>query len=150
MRYGLASDVGGGTSLLAVPHDAGGLLRGARRAQTKPGLSLSPAAALVAAHGLAPRQALGLGGCRRQSARQAARADFVVLDPACTPLLQRRTSRRPHASTNCCSRLIVLGDDRLVQRTVIAGGPVKPADASAASAAYNPHPDLTRHGEPPA
>lgn len=46
-------------------------------------------------------------------------ADFVVLNPRATPLLARRT-----ASANSLDELlfamIVLGDDRLVEKTVIS------------------------------
>ena len=46
-------------------------------------------------------------------------ADFVVLNPEATPLLARRT-RAAGSLAELLFALIVLGDDRVVERTVIA------------------------------
>ncbi len=46
-------------------------------------------------------------------------ADFVVLNPEATPLLARRT-RAAGSLAELLFSLIVLGDDRVVERTVIA------------------------------
>lgn len=47
-------------------------------------------------------------------------ADFVVLDPQATPLLARKTSQADSLD-ELLFALIVLGDDRVVARTIIAG-----------------------------
>ena len=48
-------------------------------------------------------------------------ADFLVLDPQATPLLARKTSQARNLD-ELLFALIVLGDDRVVTRTLIAGG----------------------------
>ena len=116
-RYGLASDVGGGTSLspfrtmLAAYYVA-------REGQTKTGLSLSPQQ-LWWQHTAGAALALDLEGVIG-NLQVGCEADFIVLDPRATPLLARRT-----ASANTLDELlfamIVLGDDRLVERSVVAG-----------------------------
>jgi guanine deaminase len=47
-------------------------------------------------------------------------ADFVVLDPAATPLLALRTSRA-ESIEDVLFALMTLGDDRAVQATYVAG-----------------------------
>jgi len=47
-------------------------------------------------------------------------ADFVVLDPQATPLLARRTAQADSLA-ELLFALLVLGDDRVIQRTVIRG-----------------------------
>ena len=114
--YGLASDVGGGTSFSPF-HTMLAAYYVGREGQTKPGLSLSPqhlwwqhTAGAACALGLAGVVGNLLPGCE---------ADFVVLNPKATPLLERKTSL---ASTldELLFSMIVLGDDRLVERTVIS------------------------------
>jgi guanine deaminase len=46
-------------------------------------------------------------------------ADFVVLNPQATPLLARKTALASNLDELLFS-LIVLGDDRLVEKTVIS------------------------------
>ena len=46
-------------------------------------------------------------------------ADFVVLNPEATPLLARKT-RQARNLDELLFALIVLGDDRVVERTVIS------------------------------
>jgi len=46
-------------------------------------------------------------------------ADFVVLDPQATPLLARRTGDARDLDELLLA-MVVLGDDRLIERTVIA------------------------------
>lgn len=46
-------------------------------------------------------------------------ADFLVLNPKATPLLERKTARA-NGLEELLFALIVLGDDRLVERTVIS------------------------------
>jgi guanine deaminase len=49
-------------------------------------------------------------------------ADFVVLNPEATPLLARKT-QQSNSLEELLFALIVLGDERVVERTVIAGAP---------------------------
>lgn len=52
-------------------------------------------------------------------------ADLVVLDPAATPLLARRSARAQSFEERLFA-LVILGDDRAVRETFIAGKPSKP------------------------
>ena len=52
-------------------------------------------------------------------------ADFVVINPACTPLLARKTQQAASLD-ELLFAMIVLGDDRLIERTVDIGDTVKP------------------------
>jgi len=116
MRHGLASDVGGGTSLSPF-HTMQAAWYVGREGQTKPGLSLSPAQ-LWWQHTAGAAQALGLDGVVG-NLQVGCEADFVVLQPRCTPLLARRTDAARDLD-ELLFAMIVLGDDRLVERTVIA------------------------------
>jgi len=116
MGYGLASDVGGGTSFSPFRTMLAAYCVG-REGQAKPGVSLTPEQ-LWWQHTAGAARALGLQGVVG-NLQPGCEADFVVLNPAATPLLARRTQ----AATNLAELLfamIVLGDDRLVERTVIA------------------------------
>lgn len=117
-RYGLASDVGGGTSFSPF-HTMLAAYYVGREGRTKAGLSLSPQE-LWWQHTAAAAAALGLDGVVG-NLQPGCEADFVVLDPAATPLLARKTA---HAASldELLFSLIVLGDDRVVERAVIAGG----------------------------
>jgi guanine deaminase len=53
-----------------------------------------------------------------------AEADVVVLDPAATPLLARRTAAADSIESLLFA-LMILGDDRVVRETFIAGRPSK-------------------------
>jgi guanine deaminase len=53
-----------------------------------------------------------------------AEADFVILDPAATPLLARR-SASARSLEELLFTLMILGDDRAVRETFIAGQPAK-------------------------
>jgi guanine deaminase len=46
-------------------------------------------------------------------------ADFVVLNPAATPLLARKTAQAGSLD-ELLFAMIVLGDDRLIERTVVS------------------------------
>ena len=48
-------------------------------------------------------------------------ADFVVINPKATPLLARKTALASSLDELLFS-MIVLGDDRLIERTVISQG----------------------------
>ena len=113
VTVGLGTDVGAGTSfsLLATAAEAYkvGQLRGA---------ALDPFSAFYLAT---------LGGARAMridgmvgSLEPGREADFLVLDPAATPLLARRTAATRSVKETLFA-LIVLAYDRVVERTYVAG-----------------------------
>ncbi len=114
-QYGLASDVGGGTSLSPF-HTMLAAYYVGREGQTKPGLSLGPQK-LWWQHTAGAAQALGLDGVVG-NLQVGCEADFIVLNPQATPLLARRT-QQAQSLDELLFAMIVLGDDRLVERTVI-------------------------------
>ena len=85
--------------------------------QPKPGVSLSPEH-LWWLHTAGAARALDLEGVIG-NLQPGCEADFVVLNPEATPLLARRT-RAAGSLAELLFALIVLGDDRVVERTVIA------------------------------
>ena len=121
LQHGLASDVGGGTSfspfhtMLAAYYVGRTALTGPA---AKAGLSLSPQH-LWWLHTAGAAQAMGWGDTVG-SLQVGCEADFVVLNPGVTPLLERRT-QRANSLDELLFSMIVLGDDRLVERTVLAG-----------------------------
>ena len=115
-HYGLASDVGGGTSFSPF-HTMLAAYYVGREGQTKPGLSLSPQH-LWWQHTAGAAQALGLGGVVG-NLQPGCEADFVVLNPQATPLLARKTAQANNLD-ELLFAMIVLGDDRLVEKTVIS------------------------------
>jgi guanine deaminase len=112
VSVGLGTDVGAGTSfsLLKTMGEAYKIcqLRGG---------PLDPFRALhlATAGGAA---LLGLGG-RVGALEPGMEADFLILDPAATPLLARRTSGRGLAER--LFALQILGDDRAIHATYVAG-----------------------------
>ncbi len=116
MRYGLASDVGGGTSFSPFRTMLAAYTVG-REGQTKPGISLTPEQ-LWWQHTAGAARALGLAGVVG-NLQPGCEADFVLLNPAATPLLARRT-QAAGSLAELLFAMIVLGDDRLVERAVIA------------------------------
>jgi guanine deaminase len=114
--YGLASDVGGGTSFSPF-HTMLAAYYVGREGQSKQGLSLSPEQ-LWWQHTAGAAKALGLGGVAG-NLQPGCEADFVVLNPAATPLLARRTGQAGSLA-ELLFALIVLGDDRVVEQTVIS------------------------------
>ena len=120
-HYGLASDVGGGTSFSPF-HTMLAAYYVGREGQTKPGLSLA-AQHLWWQHTAGAAQALGLDGLNGRAAvgnlQVGCEADFVVLNPQATPLLARR-SARANSLDELLFAMIVLGDDRLVEKTIIS------------------------------
>ncbi|HVZ45285.1 MAG TPA: guanine deaminase [Ramlibacter sp.] len=124
-RYGLASDVGGGTSFSPFATMMAAYYVG-REGQTKRGVSLSPQH-LWWQHTQGAAEALGLDGAIG-NLQPGCEADFVVIDPKATPLLARRTSQAKDLAELLFS-LIVLADDRAIERVVIDG-----ADAASSSA----------------
>jgi len=115
-QYGLASDVGGGTSFSPF-HTMLAAYYVGREGQTKPGLSVSPQH-LWWQHTAGAAQALGLDGTVGNLAC-GCEADFVVLNPNATPLLARRTSQA-QSLDELLFAMVVLGDDRLIEKTVIS------------------------------
>jgi guanine deaminase len=116
-RFGLASDVGGGTSFSPF-HTMLAAYYVGREGQTKPGVSLDPQD-LWWQHTAGAAQALGLEGVIG-NLRPGCEADFLVLDPRATPLLARRTQHARDLDELLFS-LIVLGDDRVVEQVVVDG-----------------------------
>jgi guanine deaminase len=88
-----------------------------REGQTKPGLSLRPQHVWWQ-HTAGAAQALGLAGVVG-NLQPGCEADFVVLNPQATPLLARKTAAAANLDELLFS-MIVLGDDRLVEQTVIS------------------------------
>lgn len=115
-KFGLASDVGGGTSFNPF-HTMLAAYYVGREGQTKPGVSLSPQH-LWWQHTAGAAQALGLDGVVG-NLQPGCEADFVVLDPKATPLLARKTSNAGSLA-ELLFGLIVLGDDRVIERVFIA------------------------------
>jgi guanine deaminase len=114
--YGLGSDVGGGTSFSPF-HTMLAAYYVGREGQTKAGLSLKPQQ-LWWQHTAGAARALGLEGVVG-NLLPGCEADFVVLNPQATPLLARRTAE-VGSLDELLFALIVLGDDRLIERTVIS------------------------------
>ena len=117
LRHGLASDVGGGTSFCPF-HTMLAAYYVGREGQTKPGLSLSPGN-LWWQHTAGAAQALGLAGVIG-NLQPGCEADFLLLDPKATPLLARKTEQARSLDELLFS-LIVLGDDRVVERVYVEG-----------------------------
>ena len=120
-HYGLASDVGGGTSFSPF-HTMRAAYYVGREGQTKPGLSLNPQQ-LWWQHTAGAAAALGLAGVAGGPAignlQPGCEADFIVIDPNATPLLARKTARAGNLD-ELLFGLIMLADDRAIERTVIA------------------------------
>ena len=114
--YGLASDVGGGTSFSPF-HTMLAAYYVGREGQTKPGVSLKPQQ-LWWQHTAGAARALGLEGVVG-NLLPGCEADFVVLNPQATPLLARKTAQAGNLD-ELLFALIVLGDDRLIEQTVIS------------------------------
>ena len=118
-KYGLASDVGGGTSFSPF-HTMLAAYYVGREGQTKPGVSLSPQH-LWWQHTAGAAQALGLDGTIG-NLQPGCEADFIVLNPQAMPLLARKVAQATGLD-ELLFAMIVLGDDRIVERTVIAATP---------------------------
>ena len=116
-KYGLASDVGGGTSFSPF-HTMLAAYYVGREGQTKEGVSLSPQN-LWWQHTAGAARALGLEGVIG-NLQPGCEADFLVLDPAATPLLARKSAQAQSLDELLFS-LIVLGDDRVIERVFIGG-----------------------------
>lgn len=115
VKVGVGTDVGAGTSF-SVLHTLGE----AYKVIQMGGRALDPFQAFYLAT-LGGARALGLGE-RIGNLAAGKEADFLVLDPAATPLLARRLSR-PMPLAERLFALMVLGDDRVVEHTFLAGEP---------------------------
>ena len=116
MLHGLASDVGGGTSFSPFRTMLAAYFVG-REGQSKSGLSIAPSHLWWLHTGGAAR-ALGLEGVVG-TLGTGTEADFVVLNPEAVPLLARKAKRAENLE-ELLFALIVLGDDRVVERVVTA------------------------------
>lgn len=112
MGYGLASDVGGGTSFSPFKTMLAAYTVG-REGHTKPGLSLAPSQ-LWWQHTAGAAKCLGLEGVVG-NLQPGCEADFLVLNPEATPLLARKT-QQTRSLEELLFALIVLGDDRAIER----------------------------------
>lgn len=113
MAYSLATDVGGGTSFSMLQ-----TMSEAHKVARMSGSHLSALTMFyLATQGAA--QSLDLGG-KIGTLAVGAEADFVVLDPDATPLLSRR-AQRAESLEELLFALVMLGDDRAVAATYIAG-----------------------------
>jgi guanine deaminase len=117
LLHALASDVGGGTSFSPF-HTMHAAYTVARQSQGKSGRSLS-AQHLWWLHTAGAAKALGLAGVIG-NLNVGCDADFIVLNPQATPLLSRRIAASDSLQEQMFA-MVVLGDDRLVERVVVNG-----------------------------
>ncbi|MGQ0502781.1 MAG: guanine deaminase [Panacagrimonas sp.] len=113
LRYGLATDVGGGTSFSALRTMGEAYKVAQMQGQHLPPLRAFYLATLGGARALHLHDRIG-------SFRAGNEADFIVLDLAATPLLRRRLG----AARSLAEKLLVLmmlGDDRAVRQVYIRG-----------------------------
>jgi guanine deaminase len=113
VRFGIGSDVGAGTSFNPLR-----ILNEAYKVAQLQGQTLPPAKALYQAT-LGGAAALYIDD-KVGNFTPGKEADFVVLDPAATPLLARRM-RSAESLVEKLFALIMLGDDRLVSATYVMG-----------------------------
>ena len=120
----LATDVGGGTSfsMLQTMNETYKVAR--------MGGTYLPAVRMFYLATLGAARCMQLEGTIGNFA-VGAEADFIVLDPAATPLLARRTARAENMD-ELLFALALLGDDRTVAATYSAGRKVHQRDAEAA------------------
>ena len=120
--YGLASDVGGGTSfcpfhtMLAAYYVGRASVTGGGLPKT--GVSLPPSR-LWWLHTAGAAQAMGLGGVVGNLA-PGCEADFVVINPQAKPLLARKWAQASSVE-EALFALIVMGDDRVIEHVHVAG-----------------------------
>ncbi len=117
---GLGTDVGGGTSLSLLQTMNEAFKVGQLRRQMIDPFQLFYLATLGGAKALKMDSHIGNFAPGKE-------ADFVVLDPGATPLLKRRTAYARGAAERL-SALAMLGDDRAVARTYVAGALVHSRD----------------------
>jgi guanine deaminase len=118
MRLTLATDVGGGQSF--------SMLATMRAAHEVARLNATALSATQLWYWASRGAAVALGWQDRIGRLEPGfEADVIVIDPAATPLLARRCARA-QAVEETLFVLIVLGDDRAVRQTFIAGRAAKP------------------------
>ena len=117
LLHALASDVGGGTSFSPF-HTMHAAYTVARQSVGQSGRSLS-AQHLWWLHTAGAAKALGLAGVIG-NLNVGCDADFIVLNPQATPLLSRRIAAADSLQEQMFA-MVVLGDDRLVERVVVNG-----------------------------
>jgi guanine deaminase len=117
MPFALATDVGAGTSFSMLR-----TMGEAYQVAQLLGQRLSPLRAFYLAT-LAGARILGLAD-RIGHFAPGMEADFIVLDPAATPLLARRMAQA-HTLSERLLLWMVLGDDRAIAMTYVMGEPVK-------------------------
>jgi guanine deaminase len=116
MAYGLASDIGGGTSFSPFRTMLAAYYVG-REGQLSTGLSIPPSQ-LWWRHTVGAAKALGLDGVVGNLAI-GHEADFIVMNPNATPLLAKRVGQA-NSIEELLFALIVLGDDRVIEKTIVA------------------------------
>ncbi|PWV61127.1 guanine deaminase [Plasticicumulans acidivorans] len=109
----VGTDIGGGTSFSLLSTLAAGY-----KVTRLAGHTLTPLRGLYLAT-LGGACALDLDGVIGSFA-PGREADFIVLDPTATPLLARRTAHA-HTLAEKLFALIVLGDDRVIERSYVMG-----------------------------
>ncbi len=123
LPHGLASDVGGGTSFSPFKTMLAAHYVSRSNAQSgcvaKRAITLSPHK-LWWLHTAGAAQAMGLAGVVG-NLQPGYDADFVILNPQATPILARRTARA-QSLDELLFAMIVLGDERVVEQTVLASG----------------------------
>jgi guanine deaminase len=118
LAYGLASDVGGGTSLSPFATMlAAFYVAQAAAPQHRAAYSAKPQH-LWWQHTAGAAHAVGLEGVVGNLA-PGCDADVLVLNPQATPLLARRTAQANNLD-ELLFALIVLGDERVIERTLVA------------------------------
>jgi guanine deaminase len=123
MRFCLATDVGGGTSfsLLRTMQDAYKVAQ--MRGQPFPALRAFYLATLGGARALRLDDRIGSFEAGRE-------ADFIVLDPAATPLLERRM-RSTKTLEEKLFAWMILGDERAIRETYVMGKAMRPQKVAA-------------------
>ena len=119
VRVGMGTDVGGGTSFSLLD-----TLSEAYKVGQLRGTNLDPLRALYLATA-GGAEALGIRA-RVGALEVGQEADFIVLDPAATPLLARRTAGADLADK--LFALQILGDDRAVAAAYVKGRPAHVRD----------------------
>lgn len=115
LHYTLATDVGGGSSFSLLRTAATAYEVAQLQAQHLTALRAFYLLTLGNARGLQLQQHIG-------SFQQGREADFLVLNPAATPLLARR-SASCRTLNEQLQVLMMLGDDRVIEQTYVLGTP---------------------------
>jgi len=115
LRLGLGSDVGAGTTL-SIPATAGAAYEtGQLRGRALESMEAFYLATLGGARTLRLGDKIG-------NFEPGKEADFVVLDPAATPLLARRLASTDDVAEKLFA-MMIMGDDRIIRHSYLAGRP---------------------------